>query len=269
VFTGLGVFLGPLCVAVLAAGAWHARSERARSIAFGAAATGACFILLLFLRGYQFNPAVDCFVFPWPRPWEYVPFVGFIEGQPMGLRPGPRWGTGIAAVVGIALLLGAVWATLALWRRSDRSGERSVTFVLVGFSALFALNAAVGRICLGPIAAASSRYVPYAIPLLLAAYLVMRTRPAGPLRTTGLACFALLVVMPHLLAAPYRRHAEVLASGKRRWVACYLRSRSIEACDAEARFAIYPWPGRTHLKEKLDKLERARLSFFAPGGVPR
>ncbi len=266
VFTGFGLFVGPLCLLVLLAGASDSWNHKGRAAAHVGGAIIALAVILFFLRGYHFQPAVDCFVFPWRRPWEYLPFMGFIEGQPLGLRPVSRAAIFLAAALGSALLLGALYATFEVWRHRLRWQLASTLFVLVSFSALFALNAAIGRICLGPGAAGASRYAPYAVPALLAAYLVIRTRlPPSFGRTAGLLFFVLLVSLPHFLTRPYIRQAHYFAAGKRRWVECYLDRHEVESCDRLAGFHVYPWPTATHLQEKLDWLEHNKLSFFAPG----
>jgi hypothetical protein len=53
------------------------------------------------------------------------------------------------------------------------------------------------------------------------------------------------------------------AERKRAWADCYRRVGSIEACDSSTGFNVFPYPARTHLKEKLEFLREHKLNLFA------
>ena len=57
--------------------------------------------LALFFHGFVPHSATDCFQFPHPRVWEYLPYTGFVLARPFGLEAGETAGqlligTGVA-----------------------------------------------------------------------------------------------------------------------------------------------------------------------------
>jgi hypothetical protein len=259
--TGFGVFLGAVAPVVFAArltAAVRNQSGRLTPAVGLAAALGS---LALFFHGYVPNPSATCFQFPDPHPVRYVSFLGTLFLRPFEIHGG-------GAVLTLGLALGLACAGLACWScwrmlaPRERTHLPEIVFALTSFSLLFAANSAVGRACLGPESAGASRYVPYLIPFLLAAYLALSTggSPAWP-RTAVLAALCSLL----LGKEAFRMHhniedADHYANGKRRWRDCYLATSDVAGCSVS--FQIYPEPAATHLEEKLRFLRERHLSFF-------
>jgi hypothetical protein len=265
--TGFGVFLGvvaPVVFAARLAAALRKQSGRLVPAVGLAASLGS---LALFFHGYVLQSAVACFQFPDPHPVRYVSFLGTLFLRPFELR-----GAGAALAFGLALGLAcaglACWSCWRMLATRERTRLPEIVFAFTSFSLLFAANSAVGRACLGPESAGSSRYVPYLIPFLLAAYLALSTggSPAWP-RAAALAALCSLLLGKEALRMHHNiEDADHYANGKRRWRDCYLATSDVAACSGP--FKIYPEPAATHLEEKLRFLRERHLSFFRQSARP-
>jgi len=261
IYTGFGLFMGIVTIGVFALQCyWQLRRFTSIPAAFpfvGLLIAGAS--LGSFFLGYTFTTSVDCFDAPRPGPIAYLRFMGFMLANFLGLR-----GSWLAAGVGPLILLSVV-VVLGAQMRSliarDHSADISLTRgVLLSFGVLYMASTALGRICLGPEAAQSSRYTTLLIPLFLALYFFLLSMPSGRLKGIALGVFA-LVLIPNALSVPL--DAIKFADGKRAWTACYLQTENIKNCDQITGFVIYPSPERTGLRQKLDYLKQHRLSFYA------
>jgi hypothetical protein len=244
-WTGFGLFAGALTPALLAVDAAQ-RLRRRRGEAKSALASLAVALAsaVAFFVGYVWAPAVDCLLFPHPRPWEYAAFPALMLARPLGLGGGRS--RPLALAVGLVLLVLALWALAFHVRRLARS---EVT--------------AVGRVCLGLDAALASRYVTLMIPAILGLYfatLAMEHRA----RRRALVAVMVMALIP--LPLPGRPddwcQSASFSRGKRLWTRCYLERRDVAACDRATGFPIYPRPEATGLQQKLDMLEARRLNLF-------
>jgi hypothetical protein len=264
VFTGFTVLLGPLVSALLllwTVDAFLRRQDRALHVA-GLLASLAT-LGLFFTYRYHFTPAADCFVFPDPHPANYLRYIGVVLLRPFQL---PR--TVLGGVLGVALLVVAVLllvgSVLATVRTMGRDAGPRTVMLLVGFAFLFAMNSAVGRVCLGVEQGASSRYVPYMLCLPLAMYLAAWSIPGTTTRRALLGALLALCVIKEVRSRANESAAGAQARAKRAWQACYLRLGEVRACDRESGFSIYPAPEVTHLEEKLRFLRERKLNLFKP-----
>jgi hypothetical protein len=261
--TGFTLLLGGVTPAILllqACASPLTLRERAVSAVGIAACAGT---VTLFFHGFALHSATDCFQFPHVRPWEYVPYTGFVLARPFGFEAGAGavrllFGTGVAtAMTGFA-----GYAVFRFVRTKGNSALWGVTSAFTGFALLFASTTAVGRVCLGLYSANASRYIPYMLPGMLAMYLVLRTaRPKLHAARLLLPVFFVACIAKELPrvatneAVAYHRYKE-------RWRDCYLSRHDILECDTRAGHQVYPAPEATHLQEKLDWLEQRRYSFF-------
>ena len=136
--------------------------------------------------------------------------------------------------------------------------------LLLGFSCLFALNTAVGRVCLGPGSAGSARYVPYVVPGWVAVVIAARTRARASARWALLSPVLVLITLRTFNVRGEEVMGQRYADGKRRWAACYRQRHDIHLCDGDTAFPVYPDPPATRMQEKLDFLEARRLNLFQP-----
>jgi hypothetical protein len=259
--TGFGIFLGfavPVIFAARLAGAVRRHGDLAPHAAGLALSLGS---LALFFHGYVFSPAVACFQFPDPHPARYLPFLGRLFLRPLEV-------SGPGAVLALGIPLASVCAALAGWgcwrmfAARERAHLPEIAFALSLFSLLFAVNSAVGRVCLGDAGADASRYVPYMTPFLVAAYLVFTMRaPSTWPRATVLTAFCALLLGKEVLRTRHDvKDAAAIAAGKRHWRDCYLARSDVATCSIP--FRIYPDPAATHLEEKLRFLRERHLGFF-------
>ena len=265
VYTGFGLFMGIVTPVLLALDVRRVMRASSRPAAVPLAALGLALVSFAsFFYGYYWSPAVSCFVFPDPRPLNYPWFVSLMLSLFMGIRRSLVLASVLGA--GLALVMAALllWHGLRLWR-ARHWADLDVTMVaLLGFTLLFGLNAAIGRVCLGmPAAAQSSRYVGLLVPGFLAVYLRLMSWRDGTKRAVAIAVFAVLV-LPNTL----KMHKDpIQENGKRAWQACYLKVEDIDYCNQTTGYPPHWNAAATHLKEKLDYLKRNRLSLFS--GPPR
>jgi hypothetical protein len=262
VFTGFGFFVG-LVQPLLFAAEWvHARGDARRRSAATVGFVLCALTLVAFFHGWRFLPAVECFQFPHPRPLEYLDYLGFVLSRPLGMH---RLGAGrdwLARGVALAGLAFAGWVLSRLFRRDEMATR--IVALLVGFSCLFALNTAVGRVCTGLATAGSSRYVPYVVPGWVAVIIAARCWARPPVRWSVISTVLILIALRTLNVRGDEAMGRHFAKGKKQWAACYLRRRDIQTCDRETGFPLYPNPAATRMQEKLDYLEAQHLNLFRP-----
>jgi hypothetical protein len=275
IYTGFGVFMGVVTIGFFAlACSWSVR--RLVTLPLIVPAVGllvACASLASFFVQYRFEPAVDCFVFPYHPLSNYFGFVALMFSTFAGLRSP----IALVLTLGTILLIGAAFIFGNELRRSARADSfgrparphlahatrvpHLTIAILLGYSLLFAANTAVGRVCLGlPAPAQSSRYTTLLIPAFLAMYFYILTLPSKRVRDAASILFVLVLLPGHVHLSA---RATLFAHGKRAWVSCYKRTEDVGACDSATAFMIYPYPERTRLKQKLDYLKKNKLNLFA------
>ncbi|HZJ53773.1 MAG TPA: hypothetical protein VFD38_06505 [Myxococcaceae bacterium] len=261
VFTGFGFFVG-LVQPVLFAAEWvHGRGDAPRRRAATLGLVVSAVILMAFFVGWQFLTAVDCFQFPHPRPGEYLDYLGFLLCRPLGMHRLGAGRTWLARGVALAALVFAGWVLVRLFRRDDMPGR--VVVLLIGFTALFALNTTLGRVCTGLVTAGTSRYVPYVVPGWIAVVIAVRCWVRRPVvRGALLGTVLILIAVRTLTIRDDEALGRHFAEGKQRWVACYRQRHDLQACDLETGFPLHPAPAAARMQEKLDYLEARRLNLF-------
>lgn len=265
--TGFTLLLGgitPALLLVLACAPHLTTRDRAM---YAASIAASLATLAFFLYGFVPQSATDCFQFPYGRPWEYVPYAGFVMARPFGLDAGVDAARLVLATSAFVAMAGfGTYAAFRLVRMRGDSIFWAVIASLTGFTLLFASATAVGRICLGINSANASRYIPYMLPGLLSLYLVIR-------RSASISPIA-YALLPVFLVACIAKEGDTLAANeaadyfkyKQRWRDCYLSMHDIDACDAWAGHQVYPAPRETALQQKLDWLEARRYSLFQDDG---
>lgn len=267
IYTGFGIFIGPVTPAILALDYYaNVRNAGQKYPRVGAAAIATSIASLAsFFVHYKFLGGVDCFS-PEPRnPLLYPAFVALMFANAAGLK---ILSMRLAIVVGSIMLLLFVMGLLITVKRLF--AERAPTWprdaailALLAYSAVFCLNVAYARMCLGLRAAAYSRYTPYVVLGVFGLYLYalsIRRQHIRVLVVLVLVAFAVLSARP--LNPKDAGELVYQTSGKRVWRDCYLARHDIYECDALTHFRIHPNPDATHLQEKLDFLERNHLNLY-------
>ncbi|HVR43934.1 MAG TPA: hypothetical protein VMS56_10895 [Thermoanaerobaculia bacterium] len=264
VHTGFGQLLPPVVAGVLALHLRRAPEPGRRAIRAGAAAGIAAALVSIgvFLAGFDFFSSADCFewisgdVFMIPA-FVCIAFARFVG---VGFQ---RFGL-LASAAGL-LVAAAAFALFARslrdeWKGAPDDRVRDANLILLGFSLLFVTAAAWGRVCLSPMTGESSRYMTLLIPAFLALYFASLQSS----RRIWTAILIAGVVLGSLPVGIGSGHPAADRSDRaRRWRACYLATRDIETCNARTLYSVHPNPQQTRLREKLDYLERNRLSLFA------
>jgi hypothetical protein len=267
IYTGFGFFAGVLTPILLVLD-YRAQREpppRSRMQLAGAFALSIVSLASFFVD-YHSRPGLNCFSWKPLSPRLYVRFMAVMFSNFFAVP-----GTGrLARCVGTSLLVTLVSAVLvSIWKMTKRAvvgrapddwRRPLVITTLIGFSLMFAANAAYGRLCGGLPIAQSSRYVIFLEPAVLGLYFFAISIPRGQLRV--LLATALLVAL-----IPAAVHIDEswfeLPKHKARWRSCYLATEEIKNCDTVAGFPIYPVPEATHLKEKLEFLKKTRQNLYA------
>jgi hypothetical protein len=276
IYTGFGFFLGcitPLLFVSEIYLAWKKKQTRdlVLALAFFLVALAS---MLSFFIDYTFVSAAAGFVFPHPYPFMYIQYILITFSAFCGIR-----GSNIvlyfvgAPVVGCMLYL-IVKAGINIVRCSadvsqkgndtKRAGNIAVyqiIIVLITFTLVFALNLAVGRVCLGLETAGSSRYQTYLIPGFFALYLFAVTRKRVPVRGIAfcLLCFFITTFSPGTKATAYFQR---VYQRKQQWKQAYLQTENIYLSNQLSEFAIHPNPAYTQLKRKLDYLKEHGLNLY-------
>jgi len=264
-FTGFALFLVPLLAGLFLLDAIRPEGEARGSRlwnAVGAVISAAA--LALFFKGYRFSSAASCFQFPDPNAPGYVPFAGLVALRPMRLfRLVP--GSGILGIAGFAfeIVIVALGALLVL-RRSQTALGRTL-FLYSGFTLVFAVQSAVGRICMGQAMALSSRYVPYAIPFWLSAYLALTWAVERLPRVAWMVpAFAVTVVLVQAVVPDDRGLIRWYSEGKRRWRDCFLATADETGCNRSTNFRVYPVDDAPQVAEMRRFLRQNHLNLFKP-----
>jgi ABC-type amino acid transport system permease subunit len=266
IFTTFGLIMGFITPPLLALDCYRAaRGKRTGGLIHPSLALLLSLLsLAFFFVGYSPDPALECFQFPYPRPLEYIWYVGLMFACFWRFA----WSGILPLLVGVPLflLIAALCARHAYLLLRDRATDRRASLVitaLTGYSLLFSINAAVGRICMGLHTAQAARYMPYLIPAFLALYFQLLTLKARPRR----AALGLFLAASALLTAPLSGGGAVVLEqfrrGKTEWKRCYLEIENVAECDARTNFKVYSPIVPSSLEERMIYLKRNRLNLYA------
>jgi len=267
IYTGFGFFMGLITVMLLLFGCFqHRQDNRALIISSVALVVALGALTSFFLIGYTFAPAVDCFVFPHPRIWEYAWFVGLMFANFFGLKVISVKVISSGFGIGVLILCLSVLIYHGGQLIKGDTGSRNISLIIViltGYSLLFCFSTAIGRICLGLGGAQSSRYMTLLIPVFLGLYFHFVSIRGRGKRHGLIAVYTMLLIFGSFLA-PLKDKPSLAwySNGKQAWKRCYLENENIEECDRAVEFKIYPVAEGTHLKEKLDYLKKNKLNLY-------
>jgi hypothetical protein len=262
IYTGFGLFMGVVTIGVVLLDLRRAsRTESGSTTVPAVAFLLAIVSLASFFYGYRWDPAVSCRI-PDAHLLNYPWFIGLMMSYFLGLRTVVR-----ASLAGSFLVLAAcailVWHGVRLWRNREWGAVDVTVVILLGFSLLFAANAAAGRACLGmPESAQFSRYMGLLTPAFLAIYFHLLSWRKSRLRTALLGAFTIAII-PGTVRMPNGYSPQIVSDGKQAWKTCILQTGNINYCDHATGFPVYPDPRRTHLLEKLQFLQRNQLNLYS------
>jgi hypothetical protein len=262
IYTGFGLFMGPVTIGVLLLDLRRRLRRESESPLFAAVALlVAIASSASFFIHYQWDSAVACH-FPDARFLNYPWFVGLLMSYFVGLKAAVP-ATIVGGFIALAALAILIWHGACLWRNRQLYSTDLIIVVLVSFAFLFSSTASVGRVCLGmPEAAQFSRYMGLLVPAFLAIYFHLLTWRKAALRMAAVAVFVIAII-PGTLRMPGGYHPQMVTDGKQAWKSCILQVGSIDYCDRATGFPAYPFPRKTHMLEKLQFLQQNRLNLYA------
>jgi len=280
IYTGYGIFIGLVTPCLIIFDYYRNTRHLARNYHAASAVALALSLasLLSFFIGYkvggvgvartcslpQMKNAVNYF---WFMDLMFATFVGAKADRPGKLLV-------LAIIVGGIILLSTLIALLffvgRLFSEAIAPWKTSVVVnALLGYSLLFCLTAAFGRLCLGLGLAESSRYMTHLILAFFGLYLGALSMRSRNWRATYVsALFAVAMLSSAGISSTDRVRMNEYAKGKRAWRECYLTRHNIEECNTKTQFQIIPWADHSfiddrRLQEKLDFLERNHLNLYS------
>ncbi|MEW6348892.1 MAG: hypothetical protein AB1646_07490 [Thermodesulfobacteriota bacterium] len=266
IFTGFGLFVGVLTPLLLTVDLVVLIRDRNRDATVLCVA-GLCLCMLswaVFSVGYVFWPAVDCFRFPEPN-GSYAKYVALAYSGLFGLRESVDWPYAVPGgifVVSAMAILACRFGRL-IHRGHPMQPLDVIIVVLVGFSLLFSVGSAIGRVCLGYENARASRYIPYLVPGVFGAYLHVIAMPARLVRTAAVTLLMAGLVWGALPLGPAdMKLVAWYAIGKGEWKETFLSTEDIEAANRLSRFPVHPDPVGTRMADKMKFFKTHRFNLY-------
>ncbi len=216
---------------------------------------GVC--IAVFFYGYRSEPGLDCFKFPHERPWEYFVFASLMMSRFFGFVKT----TGFAAVLSAMFFVGTIFVLMRTAKKSKKPSQ--VIFLLVAFSLLYSLNAAVGRVCASVYAGKVSRYVTFMIPQMLGFYFFFLQLNRGTLRRIFVGLNLLLAIFSTFYFD--KRDLQFLneyVQSRKSWVQCFQNTLSVEDCSKSTGLFLYP-NSHEKVKHQIEFLRDHKLNFFS------
>jgi hypothetical protein len=268
IYTGYGIFMGPITVLLIAM-EWFADRTATRihasAFAIAVASLGSFFI------DYRRLPTMGC---PIPLKGELLGrfwFLAIMFANFLGLKVSQAIALSIAAgsVMAAATFIAALFFSRRFFVRSQSSEIRIVPFAFLGYSLVFCTVAAAGRGCLGLGLAESSRYVTPLIVGFFGLYLGALSMENRGWRSAYTALLLAIALMSSAqIHTQDRLRMNSYSAAKRAWRDCYLSSADVQACSAATHFYVIPRLDRTfiddaRLQQKLEFLKRNRLNLYS------
>ncbi len=270
VYTGYGLFIGGVTIALLAVECWRQRNKRRGLVTALLALTVALLTVVSFLVDYDLDHFHTSVQQSGARVWEYPLFASLMFGRFVRLNPGGvNWLAYIAALCGVGLFALLIVALLIHLRRvlAVDSPHRRISLIIVillGYGLLFAMSTAMGRAAMGLNGSQSSRFVTLMIPAFLGLYFHLLTLNGWKFQRYCLAAFLLLLVPGHLPLGLGESHpASSFSRPKRAWRECYLRTEDFQQCEALSDFKLLPAEPPGEMRKKFDYLKQHKMNLFA------
>lgn len=267
VYTGHGMFMGPITLVLLAVDTWQTRHNH-RPVSLPAAAfVLASATILSFFISYRVDRATRQLGFAVSNLPRYPLYVGLMWAGFWG-RYTSAWGQLISSIVGTVLLVAAIAILVYHAQRLARQGIYSnqtslVIAVLIAFSLLICFSTAIGRMQFGMYSSQASRYVTELIPGYLGMYFHLITHPARRVRQLAPPVFLAACIVFLLPTGVVQISALRNYENQTHWKQCYLRIEKVEKCNQLHDWNIYPIGS---IADKLKYLKNHRLNLYLDAG---
>jgi hypothetical protein len=263
IYTGFGTFVGFITPVLFAVQIFHAVRERNRwwiptaSLAISLLSLGSFFV------GYQVAPAAGCLNSAHAPLLHYIWFAGLIFASLFSLNGFSLLPSAVGIAAFLLTLLACGWCSYRFLRNQGKPSHQTVGITLTGFSLLFTINAAVGRICLGMEAAHAARYIPYLTTGFLGVYFLLLSVRRDWTRWALVGLFTVVLAAGAVPFSQSQAHGlAAIQVRKQAWKECYLEKENVDYCNSRTGFRIYPFPAATHLQEKLEFLKSHHLNLY-------
>jgi hypothetical protein len=273
VYTGFGIFAGlliPLLILIEMYQAWRYQSDDGQKcwklVPYLAALVCTSLSLLSFFYEFDIDPSNNCPATSAPLV-DYARFVIMIFNKFIGVfQPD---GTFFLGGLFILVMVGAgsAYGIFLLQRDSDstsRAVARSLSF-LIGFSVLFAVGTAYGRVCATTLAFAhSSRYTPYVMPATLAVYILFQMALRKGTRILGSICIIAALLVGHFHNFKIDKKTFIPSHEFQvKWTECYREKKSVGICSEQLGAQLHPCPSCTAMESMLSDFELNGLNLFS------
>jgi hypothetical protein len=264
IYTGFGVFMGPLTMLLLSIDIYQNRHQKKTVILPILAFILALASNLSFLISYRFDPAIPNFSFSISYLPQYPLFICLMLAAFWGWHS-LILGQLTATVAGAAILATITAVLIFHGQRLVRRGVYSnrvslVATVMVSYSLLFCLTTAIGRMPLGLHYAQVSRYLTLMIPAYLALYFHLLTIRVVKLRQFALLAYLAMSIVGSLPIGIVDSLALKVYNDKVNWKVCYLQLEDVARCNQLTHFQIFP--DNDALQNKLVYLKEQHLNLF-------
>ncbi|HZT41401.1 MAG TPA: hypothetical protein VFA07_04400 [Chthonomonadaceae bacterium] len=250
VYTGFALFLGLLNPILLAIEIWRLRGKKEMR-----AALGALIAVLLtdgsFLIGYAFGQVQGRFE-PWPMARFMATLFAYFFKADLAF-----------GYLLLAAMVAACLAHGARWIREEKP-ESLLICLFTGFTLLFALECAYGRVANGTEYAQTSRYLCLVTPGMVGLYLAALALPHWSLRLCGVGVLFWLAYVGRDIPGREQYVMEVWQRGRADWITAYKQTGSVGLAGKMAHLTMDPHPELSHMDEKLAYLKAHQLNLFAP-----
>lgn len=256
IFTGNGFFVG--IAAVLYAGYRYLTKVR-RKDDLALVVSGGLALLAYLLTAHYVS--FDCADSPPQGLLYYLSFIKgmFLNGLVIGQQSSAlSW----LVFVGLALLLlWGFWFSRSQYRQLD---AYPMFFI---YSLLFVAATLMSRWCYGLAITESSRYIPH-LALLFMAFGLLRFRNNRLMQWLHGGFLALVFIYAQVKFYQWRlpmvqEHSQAMET----WRACYLQGGSVEKCNDQTNFRIYPQENdHFDLSKQLDQLEERNPNYQIRSG---
>lgn len=267
IFTGYALLIAPITIALLVIEIFQSRKDKmviVKQFSFWAL-MGSILSVGAFFIDYKFQTGVTCFSLKPSLLLKYPVFISMMFAK--FIRLDLLFNSTIM-VLGCSVLVSILIAIfifhlrkITRYKFSD-APQSLIIVILIGYSLLFAVSAAIGRACLGVDAALSSRYATLLVPAFIGLYLHI----VSMYRRNYRRFFIGLVLLTQLISLfPFvARDAQTIkfySIDKENWKRCYLQTKNYTFCNQETGFRVYPGDD-ARIESSLKFLEDNHLNLF-------
>jgi len=267
IFTGYALLIAPITITLLAIEVFQSRKDKVlivKQFSFWALMVSILSVGAFFID-YKFQTGSPCFSLNTFLLPQYPVFISLMFAKFIRLDLSSN---SIIMVLGGSILLSILIAIFIFHLRKITrykliNAPKSVTIIiLIGYSLLFAVSAAIGRVCFGVDFALASRYATLLVPAFIGLYLQIVSMNRRNYRrfSIGLLLLSQLISLFPFVAQD-AQIVKFYSIDKENWKRCYLQTKNYTFCNQETGFRIYP-NDDTRIESSLKFLEDNHLNLF-------